>query len=67
MTSAVVSLTHLILNPPRSSSHCEKIAWMSLVLSSGGNPLSSRIRVTRGDKRGRAADMLSAEGELAVL
>jgi hypothetical protein len=52
----LVSSIHFILNPPRSFSYSAKAAWISRVLSSGGNPCSDKIRVTQADK-----DIMSVE------
>lgn len=41
----LTSSLHLILNPPRSSSHSSNKRWMSLVFNSGAKSESSRIRV----------------------
>ena len=65
----LVSLTHLILKPPRTASHSLKAAWMSLVFSSGGKPVRDNIRVTEADKGGRLEDMwrlIKVEEESAV-
>jgi hypothetical protein len=45
----LVSSLHLILNPPLRASHSEKAEWMSFVLSSFGNPVRERIRVTEAE------------------
>ena len=47
--SKLVSSIHLILKPPLAFSHSENATWMSLVLSSFGNPVRERIRVTHAE------------------
>jgi len=46
----LVSSIHLILYPPFSFSYSAKAAWMSLVFSSAGKPLSDKMRVTQAER-----------------
>jgi hypothetical protein len=46
----LVSSFHLILNPPLTVSHSENADWISFVLSSFGNPVKERIRVTEAER-----------------
>jgi hypothetical protein len=51
----LVSSLHLILKPPLTDSHSEKTCWMSFVLSSFGNPVRERMRVTEAERLDNAA------------
>ena len=55
-----MSSIHLILNPPLAFSHSVNAAWISLVLSSLGNPVSDRMRVTQAESWDSEVDISSA-------
>jgi hypothetical protein len=61
----LVSSFHLILNPPFIPSYSVKADWMSLVLSSFGNPVRERMRVTEADSEVSDVDIMDQRVVLA--
>ena len=58
----LVSSLHLILNPPLALSHSENADWMSFVLSSFGNPVKDKMRVTEAESPDKDAAMNETRG-----